>query len=463
MDKRATRRRLRLINRESLDRILRSEIYVNPSDGQLRAAHLILKYKPASTAFQAPQYVIKAKDPRIHRISVIFEGFIVPEGELIPEGEPFTEPLSEAILSTGASSSRSTPQKVGEEEEEEEEEGEEEAEEEDEGGEEEEEEEIPGGPAELPDSADELEVFDHPQSPEATSKKMVIQRRSQRSLKEAVQATFRLEEIAKSYYDQIDDEKKKRISAIRTLNASEQNIAQLKKKLAAEEEARKSADSALEGFQRQAEDQGRLLRDANAQLATSKEQVLTLQKQLEEVQRLRDQAEKAKAEAERGKDAAEQQGYNMGVADTEDNFRAEVPAVCREYSIRASTPSTAVGEVSVIVAEPSEKVQTQALPLLSQQEPLLALDKEKDPPSAKETTGFKDGAASQTFEQALASTTRPVEDAPMVQEKMLPKRDTSLSDEEWKKQPPKHATMVFPKSPYTEKGIHHNEIYLHHI
>nr|XP_023871766.1 neurofilament heavy polypeptide-like [Quercus suber] len=570
VDKRATRRRLRLINRESLDRILRSEIYVNPSDGQLRAAHLILKYKPASTAFQAPQYVIKAKDPRIHRISVIFEGFIVPEGELIPEGEPFTEPLSEAIISTGASSSRSTPQKVGEGEEEEE------AEEEDEGGEEEEEEEeeeeIPGGPAELPDSADELEVFDHLQSPEATSKKMVIQRRSQRSLKEviegqpgrvverqiqvqapppppslpqssqpivnepsdpkrrreskgkgvmdagrtltttegedqrvakqqktghgtqrevdktttrssdpevwlptpmldkrptkgdasirdfsgglgcrvasaleetlllpkdmaelraikrdevfqntkrylgmAVQATFRLEEIAKFYYDQIDDEKKKRISAVRILNASEQNIAQLKKKLATAEEARKSADSALEGFQRQAEDQGRLLRDANAQLAASKEQ-----------------------------------GYNMGVVDTEDNFRAEVPAVCREYcartwqealdragvessselrrpeniyfppAIRASTPSTAVGEVSVIVAEPSERAQTQALPSLSQQEPLLAPDKEKDPPSAKETTGFKDGAASQTFEQALASTTRPVEDAPMVQEKDTP-------------------------------------------
>ncbi|XP_065619548.1 uncharacterized protein LOC136063297 [Quercus suber] len=151
---------------------------------------------------------------------------------------------------------------------------------------------------------------------------------TKRYLGMAVQATFRLEEIAKSYYDQIDDEKKKRISAVRTLNASEQNIAQLKKKLAAEEEARKSADSALVGFQRQAEDQGRLLRDANAQLATSKEQVLTLQTQLAEVQKLKDQAEKAKAEAEKGKDAAEQQGYNVGVAETEENFRAEVPVVC---------------------------------------------------------------------------------------------------------------------------------------
>nr|XP_023878175.1 uncharacterized protein LOC111990621 [Quercus suber] len=266
-------------------------------------------------------------------------------------------------------------------------------------------------------------------------KKDEVFQNTKRYLGMAVQATFRLEEIAKSYYDQIDDEKKKRISAVRTLNASEQNIAQLKKKLSAEEEARKRADSALKGSQTQAEEQGRLLHDANAQLASSKEQVLALQKQLEEVQKLRDQAEKAKAEAERGRDAAEQQGYNMGVADTEDNFRAQVPVVCQEYcaqtwqealnrarveshselrkpeniyfplAIRASTPSTPIGEVSVIVAEPPEKIQTQALPTLSQQEPPSVPGKEKDLPSAEDIAGIKDGAASFTFELALASTT----------------------------------------------------------
>ena len=92
---------------------------------------------------------------------------------------------------------------------------------------------------------------------------------------------------------------------MRTLNASEQNIVQLKKKLVDKETARKSADSALAGFQKQAEDQRRLLRDANAQLAISKEQVLALQKQLEEVQKLRDQVERAKAEAEKERDIAE--------------------------------------------------------------------------------------------------------------------------------------------------------------
>ena len=64
----------------------------------------------------------------------------------------------------------------------------------------------------------------------------------------------------------------------------------------------------------------------------------TLRKQLEETQRLKDQAEKAraeakkaKAEAERVKVEAEQHGYDVGVAETEDDLRAEVPAVCQAY------------------------------------------------------------------------------------------------------------------------------------
>ena len=63
-----------------------------------------------------------------------------------------------------------------------------------------------------------------------------------------------------------------------------------------------------------------------------------LKKQLEEAQRLTDQAEKAKVEAEKAKaqaererDEVEQHGYDVGVAETEDALRAEVPAVCRAY------------------------------------------------------------------------------------------------------------------------------------
>ena len=67
-----------------MDRILRAEIYVNESDGQLRAAHLILDYNPILRAFQAPLCVIRAKDPWLHRINVAYKGFVVPQGIPLP-------------------------------------------------------------------------------------------------------------------------------------------------------------------------------------------------------------------------------------------------------------------------------------------------------------------------------------------------------------------------------------------
>ena len=42
VDPHATTPSLRLVNKASLDRVLRAEIYVNESDDQLRAADLIL-------------------------------------------------------------------------------------------------------------------------------------------------------------------------------------------------------------------------------------------------------------------------------------------------------------------------------------------------------------------------------------------------------------------------------------
>ena len=97
---------LNLVNRESLDRILRSEVYINEADGQLQAAHLILGYTPISRAFQAPKCVIKANDPRLHIISVAYERLVVLEGIPIPEGTPLTQPLFVATPSIRASSSQ---------------------------------------------------------------------------------------------------------------------------------------------------------------------------------------------------------------------------------------------------------------------------------------------------------------------------------------------------------------------
>ena len=81
-----------------------------------------------------------------------------------------------------------------------------------------------------------------------------------------------------------------------------------------------------------------MAREANDQLATSNEQLATLNKQLEEAKKFRDQAEKArvqakedKAKAEKERDEAEQHGYDVGVVETEDALRAEVPTICCAY------------------------------------------------------------------------------------------------------------------------------------
>ena len=88
-----------------MDKILQAEVYINESDGQLRAAHLILRYNPISRAFQTPSCVIRARDPRLHRISVAYEGFVVPQDIPLPRYSPLTEPLPVATLVAGATSS----------------------------------------------------------------------------------------------------------------------------------------------------------------------------------------------------------------------------------------------------------------------------------------------------------------------------------------------------------------------
>ena len=61
-------------------------------------------------------------------------------------------------------------------------------------------------------------------------------------------------------------ERKKRATAVQTLTQSEQDLADARKKLLTEEQARKNADSALEGYQKQVEDQGKRLHEANVEL-----------------------------------------------------------------------------------------------------------------------------------------------------------------------------------------------------
>ena len=84
-DRHAAEPNLSLVNKESLDNILRAEVFVH-DDSQLWAAYLILGYKLISIGFQAPKCVIRAKDPLLHRISVAVPGFLLPERASVPEG-----------------------------------------------------------------------------------------------------------------------------------------------------------------------------------------------------------------------------------------------------------------------------------------------------------------------------------------------------------------------------------------
>ena len=59
---------------------------MNESDNQVRDAHKILGYDPIQKSFLAPKYVIRAKDPRLHRITVAEHGFLLPEGSSAQRG-----------------------------------------------------------------------------------------------------------------------------------------------------------------------------------------------------------------------------------------------------------------------------------------------------------------------------------------------------------------------------------------
>ena len=149
-----------------MDRVLQAEIYINPSDCQLRAAHLILGYNPISRSFQALLCVIKAKDPRLRRISVAYEGIVVPQGVPLLRYPPLAEPLPVASLAEAAPSSPFVFQVEEEEEAEQEEEG----------------------FVDLTSVTDDYEVFNQSTPSPDTLEDMGIQRKPQCSLQELLES-----------------------------------------------------------------------------------------------------------------------------------------------------------------------------------------------------------------------------------------------------------------------------------
>ena len=149
-----------------MDKVFQAEIYVNESDGQLKAAHLIFGYNPISRAFQAPSCMIRAKDPRFHRISVAFKRFVVPQGVPLPKYSPLIEPLPVASLAIIATSSPPVFQVEKEEEVEQEEEG----------------------FVDLTSATDDYEFFNQSTPSLNTSEDMGIQRKPQCSLQELLES-----------------------------------------------------------------------------------------------------------------------------------------------------------------------------------------------------------------------------------------------------------------------------------
>ena len=53
---------------------------MNKGDFQVRAAHKILGYDPIQKSLAVSKYVIKAKDPRLQKITVGEHSFFLPKG-----------------------------------------------------------------------------------------------------------------------------------------------------------------------------------------------------------------------------------------------------------------------------------------------------------------------------------------------------------------------------------------------
>ena len=261
--------------------------------------------------------------------------------------------------------------------------------------------------------------------------------------KQAVQSTFRMEEIYHSVAQQLEEERRRRMAAVQTMSIAEKSNADLKERVKTEEQAKKSAESALKGAETQAESQRKVLLEVKGQLVTAKEQIATLRQQLDEANKLKELADKAKMQAEEDKlkaekerDEAEQHGYDVGVAETEDTLRAEVPSVCRAYCVH--TWEEALNQAGVVASSglrrpesiifplalqlpkqteptplaPQPAAEASAQPLPSAAQPDQGKEKEvqQGPLSGEVTKAPQPGTASQDFEKQLALVTLPAQE-----------------------------------------------------
>ena len=87
-DSHAFHRYFHLVNQVDLETVLQAAVFVNDEDGQVRSAHKILGYDPIQKSFADPKHVISANNPRLPKITVVENGFLIFEGSPVPEGIP---------------------------------------------------------------------------------------------------------------------------------------------------------------------------------------------------------------------------------------------------------------------------------------------------------------------------------------------------------------------------------------
>lgn len=100
----------------------------------------------------------------------------------------------------------------------------------------------------------------------------------------------------------------------------EKSILQFKTKLTEAERDKKSIEVALQGAERQVENQRKYLRQTEDQLVAAKKHIETLKKELEET--------------EKAVKKAEQDGYEVGIVKIDEALRVEVSEVCRIYCLQ---------------------------------------------------------------------------------------------------------------------------------
>ena len=162
---------------------------------------------------------------------------------------------------------------------------------------------------------------------------------------QAVQATYRLEEAVNDQGRALELERDKCLDATRTLKNSVVDLPKAREDLKEMTRARDSVESGLASAQKQVEDQTRCLLEVEDQLKIAKEKITDLKKKLAEAEgaknvakwardealRAKEEAVFARAEVKSSNEKAEEEAYNLGVAETQATFKAQVPRVCRLY------------------------------------------------------------------------------------------------------------------------------------